>query len=115
MYMREIQAYTRGQSIGGLIKSALATSTPLGQYVSNGVNGTQQATEDIPLTTDGVSPPPSETGENSYHGLLVEPFLPEAAEILMAPIDPLDIEMKPGAGRFSRSYDFSERMVHVVL
>ncbi|KAF8316978.1 mitochondrial genome maintenance MGM101-domain-containing protein [Cantharellus anzutake] len=96
-------------------------STPLRQYVSNGVNGANgtQATGDVSPTTDGVSPPPSETnatGESaspafsdslpapdgngtnwstSYHGLSVEPFPPEAAEILMAPIDPLDIEMKP--------------------
>jgi hypothetical protein len=32
----------------------------------------------------------------SYHGLSTQPFLPEVAEILQAPIDPLDIEVKPG-------------------
>ena len=32
----------------------------------------------------------------SYHGLSVEPFPKEAAEILMAPIDELNIEIKPG-------------------
>ncbi|TDL29375.1 mitochondrial genome maintenance MGM101 [Rickenella mellea] len=31
----------------------------------------------------------------SYFGLSSEPFSKEAADILMAPIDPLDIEMKP--------------------
>ncbi|EPQ59053.1 mitochondrial genome maintenance MGM101 [Gloeophyllum trabeum ATCC 11539] len=31
----------------------------------------------------------------SYHGLSVQPFPKEAADILMAPIDPLDIEIKP--------------------
>ncbi|OCH94285.1 mitochondrial genome maintenance MGM101 [Obba rivulosa] len=31
----------------------------------------------------------------SYHGLSQQPFSKEAAEILMAPVDPLDIEMKP--------------------
>lgn len=33
----------------------------------------------------------------SYHGLSAEPFPKEAAAVLQAPIDPMDIEMKPGA------------------
>ena len=32
----------------------------------------------------------------SYHGLSTQPFPTEVADILLAPIDPLDIEMKPG-------------------
>jgi hypothetical protein len=32
----------------------------------------------------------------SYHGLSTQPFSVEVAEILQAPINPLDIEMKPG-------------------
>lgn len=32
----------------------------------------------------------------SYHGLSSAPFPAEAAEILLAPLDPEDIEMKPG-------------------
>lgn len=32
----------------------------------------------------------------SFHGLSTEPFSPEAAVILQAPLDPEDIEMKPG-------------------
>ncbi|KAG8712840.1 hypothetical protein FRC11_014036 [Ceratobasidium sp. 423] len=31
----------------------------------------------------------------SYHGLSTQPFPKEAAEILMAPIDPMDVEIKP--------------------
>ncbi|CAE6477160.1 unnamed protein product [Rhizoctonia solani] len=31
----------------------------------------------------------------SYHGLSAQPFPKEAAEILMAPIDPMDVEIKP--------------------
>jgi len=31
----------------------------------------------------------------SYHGLATHPFSSEVAEVLQAPIDPLDIEMKP--------------------
>lgn len=32
----------------------------------------------------------------SYHGLSAQPFPKEVAEILMAPIEPLDVEVKPG-------------------
>lgn len=32
----------------------------------------------------------------SYHGLSVQPFSKEIAETLMAPIDPMDVEIKPG-------------------
>jgi len=32
---------------------------------------------------------------SSFHGLSVAPFAKEAAEILLAPIDPLDVEIKP--------------------
>lgn len=37
----------------------------------------------------------------SYHGLSVQPFPKEVAEILMAPIDPMDVEMKPGESGIS--------------
>lgn len=33
----------------------------------------------------------------SYTGLSTEPFPKEMAEILMAPVDPMDVEMKPGS------------------
>jgi hypothetical protein len=32
----------------------------------------------------------------SYHGLSEQAFSKDIAEILLAPIDPMDIEMKPG-------------------
>lgn len=37
----------------------------------------------------------------SYHGLSVEPFSKEVADILLAPIDSMDVEMKPGKLRES--------------
>ena len=37
----------------------------------------------------------------SYHGLSSEPFAKEVADVLQAPIDPLDIEVKPGKGTTS--------------
>jgi len=36
----------------------------------------------------------------SYHGLSSQAFSKEIAEVLLAPIDPLDVEMKPGAYSF---------------
>jgi len=33
----------------------------------------------------------------SYHGLSTQAFAKEIVEVLLAPIDPLDVEMKPGA------------------
>jgi hypothetical protein len=32
----------------------------------------------------------------SYSGLSTQPFAKEIAEVLMAPLDPLDVEIKPG-------------------
>jgi hypothetical protein len=60
--------------------------------------------ESIP-SSGALTPPPlfdaPPTGSTtdwsrSYHGLSTQPFPPEAADILLASIDPLDIEMKPG-------------------
>lgn len=42
------------------------------------------------------APPAGSTDwSRSYHGLSTQPFPPEVADILLASIDPLDIEMKP--------------------
>jgi len=32
----------------------------------------------------------------SFHGLSTEPFSKEAADVLLAPVDPEDVEIKPG-------------------
>ena len=43
------------------------------------------------------APPTGSTDwSRSYHGLSTQPFPSEVADILLAPINPLDIEMKPG-------------------
>lgn len=44
------------------------------------------------------APPTGSTTDwsRSYHGLSTQPFPSEVADILLAPINPLDIEMKPG-------------------
>lgn len=54
-----------------------------------------------PSFTEGFSPASTAdvSGEDwtrSFHGLSTQPFSKETAEILQAPIDPLDLEMKPG-------------------
>ena len=50
----------------------------------------------LPPTFD--APPTGSTTDwsRSYHGLSTQPFPSEVADILLASIDPLDIEMKPG-------------------
>jgi hypothetical protein len=39
----------------------------------------------------------------SYHGLSSQPFPKEVADVLLAPIDPLDVEIKPGSSLSSLS------------
>lgn len=66
----------------------------------NGANASEAkpTTESPPLTlienNNGGGPT---DWSRSYHGLSVEPFAKEVADILQAPIDPLDVEIKPGA------------------
>ena len=50
---------------------------------------------DVPLNGNGLDT--ATDWSRSYHGLSTQPFPKEVAEILMAPIDPNDVEMKPGA------------------
>lgn len=62
-------------------------------------------TENLPVVTETVDSFPSALEASvggtdwsrSYQGLGAQPFPKEAADILLAPIDPLDVEMKPGA------------------
>lgn len=42
-------------------------------------------------------PPTGTDWSKSYAGLSTEPFPKEHAEILMGPIDPMDVEIKPGS------------------
>lgn len=80
---------------------------------SGNSTGNPEIIEDLPNTAAEAnltqSPPlpsldPSADSQNggatdwskSYHGLSSQAFSKDIAEILLAPIDPLDIEMKPG-------------------
>jgi hypothetical protein len=51
------------------------------------------------------SPPPGGATDwsRSYHGLSTQPFPPEVTNVLQAEIEPLDIEMKPGASLWGLS------------
>lgn len=48
-----------------------------------------------PAATENNGDAPTDWSK-SYHGLSEQAFSKDIAEILLAPIDPLDIEMKPG-------------------
>ena len=48
-------------------------------------------TQTLPNLADGKT-----DWSRSYHGLSVEPFPKEVADVLQAPIDTMDIEIKPG-------------------
>jgi Mitochondrial genome maintenance MGM101 len=50
----------------------------------------------LPPTFDAPSTGNTTDWSRSYHGLSTQPFPPEVADILLASIEPLDIEMKPG-------------------
>lgn len=50
----------------------------------------------LPPLFDAPPTASSTDWSRSYHGLSTQPFPTEVADILLASIDPLDIEMKPG-------------------
>lgn len=56
-----------------------------------GIQGELESTLPHVVAADGAT-----DWSRSYHGLSEKPFPPEVAEILMAPLDPLDVEIKPG-------------------
>lgn len=74
--------------------------------VTETLPSTSAETDPAPEATPSLLSFPSEesfTGDKpgtdwskSYHGLSTQAFSKDIAELLLAPIDPLDIEMKPG-------------------
>lgn len=66
-----------------------------------GSSQSQGSAPSIPTSFDSLPQTPNDDSSatdwsKSYHGLSVEPFPKEAAEVLLAPIDQLNIEIKPG-------------------
>ena len=55
------------------------------------------ALNDTSALPDAVGQDGTTDWSRSYSGLSVQPFPKEAADVLLAPVDPLDIEIKPGA------------------
>jgi hypothetical protein len=58
----------------------------------------------LPPLFDAPSTGSATDWSRSYHGLSTQPFAPEVADILLASIDPLDIEMKPGTSYCNSSW-----------
>jgi hypothetical protein len=48
------------------------------------------------LDLEGQYQSPGTDWSKSYHGLSVQAFAKEIADVLMAPLDPMDVEIKPG-------------------
>lgn len=70
------------------------------------------AVPNLPPLLDDPPPGGMTDWSRSYHGLSTQPFPPEVTNVLLAEIDPLDIEMKPGTSRLSLpSLAFAENRV----
>lgn len=48
------------------------------------------------IVDEGLGPDKKIDWSKSFHGLSVEPFSKETADVLLAPLDPEDVEVKPG-------------------
>ena len=76
------------------------------QHTSSSSPGSFAAAEFADSAT--ISGPPNDPSapdwSKSYFGLSTQPFPKEAAEVLMQPVDPDDVEIKPGASLFIPSY-----------
>lgn len=60
-------------------------------------NATAVKTEPTPSPLpDAVGSDGTTDWSKSYSGLSTQPFAKEIADVLMAPLDPLDVEIKPG-------------------
>jgi hypothetical protein len=51
---------------------------------------------EIPSLPDVMGSDGTRDWSKSYFGLSAHPFAKDIAEVLMAPLDPMDVEMKPG-------------------
>jgi hypothetical protein len=85
-------ATTTGTDAGVPHSSTTPPATPPGQATPAGTKSS--VPPDAPGSPSNSSDALSDWSR-SYHGLSTEPFKPEIAEVLLKPIDPLDIEIKP--------------------
>lgn len=70
------------------------------QTPSNGTNGNGLNGAPITDALSSVSEPGVTDWSRSYYGLSVEPFSKDVAEVLLAPLEPMDVEVKPGSSSF---------------
>ena len=63
--------------------------------LENATAATVVKPEPTPLP-DAIDSSGTTDWSKSYFGLSTQPFAKEIAEVLMAPLDPLDVEIKPG-------------------
>ena len=97
----------RGASTAAEIEAELAAEAA-------GENGARVAAVEVePLDLPLGAPTSLDTATDwsrSYHGLSTQPFPKEAADILLAPIEPRDVEIKPGTLRVSFCLDALPRV-----
>lgn len=92
----------RAQHLRSLTTTPSRLQTSSAQKVSNELFPSDES-EPVRSLTDGLQDPPPVLSEDekqvdwtrSFHGLSSTPFTPEQAEILQAPLEADDIEIKP--------------------
>ena len=72
-------------------ESSPTPDEPFPSSVTNGTNGNDA------IIPEALGDGSSTDWSKSYYGLSSQPFAKDIAEILEKPLDPADIEMKPGA------------------
>lgn len=75
--------------------SGPSSNTKPEKIQSTGLNDTPQV-----ILNEGPGPENKVDWSKSFHGLSVEPFKKEAADVLLAPLDPEDVEVKPGMSNY---------------
>jgi Mitochondrial genome maintenance MGM101 len=82
----------RAQPSSSLPSTPTATDPLQPPKFTESTKSTESAEDPIQLVDDN---PSSVDWTKSFHGLSVQPFSKEAADVLLAPIDPGDVEIKP--------------------
>lgn len=100
-------AYTARSQVRQLARPQILSPSLLGRLYATSTAGQPNTANSPPETKPPTETPPPGLIENngstgptdwskSYHGLSSEPFPKNIAEILQGPVDPLDVEIKPG-------------------
>lgn len=92
--LRNVNANTTRRYGRVLAAATYSTVPPSSTTPSEAATGA--ANDTVSVLPDANAPDGTTDWSKSYSGLSVQPFSKEIATVLLAPIDPLDIEMKPG-------------------